>query len=143
MVSFSDFCAGSVFTSALLDPTPLCTRLPPQLPKPRSHPPSPCGTSAKAAVPSRSQEVGGCAQPAWAVMGSRVPGSVCSEGPAAGTFVPACAAPVREGCSALGGTPWLRVWLRPWLPSPLADAQAGAGPSPPPLASCQSLKKGG
>lgn len=33
MVSFSDFCAGSVFTSALLDPTPLCTRLPAAAPQ--------------------------------------------------------------------------------------------------------------
>lgn len=62
---------------------------------------------------------------------------MCREGPAAGTFVPACAAPVWEGCS-----PWLCAWLRHWLPSPLSNAQAGAGPSPPPLASCQSLKKG-
>lgn len=49
--------------------------------------------------------------------------------------------PVWEGCGGLGGTPWLRVGLGHGLLSPLPDAQTGSRPSPPPLASCQSLKK--
>lgn len=143
---FNDFCAGSVFTSTLPNPAPLCTRLP--------------GTATQRHAPThnlhaRTSVQSGHPLPqlwcAWLCpaslgsdgdQGSR--GSVCREGPAVGTLAPTCADPVWEGCSGLGGTPWFRVWLRYRLSLPLPDAQAGTGPSssPLPLASCQSLKKG-
>lgn len=90
----------------------------------------------KAAVSPRSRGVRGCALPAWGQVGTGGPGGLSARDLLQGPLHP-----VWEGCRGLGGTPWLRVGLGHGLLSPLPDAQRGSRPSPPPLASCQSLKK--